>query len=77
MMKKEMAAIITIITGVCIVCGKFQKDKKFKRQDKHDNAAINFVVCNICKKEKKREASRCLLFEIPALSSLYQGHATF
>jgi hypothetical protein len=40
------ARIMAVITGICEVCGKFQKDKKFKRSDKRDNAAWNFIICD-------------------------------
>jgi hypothetical protein len=43
-------ALIKIGTGICKNCGRFQYDKKFKKSDVRDNAALNFVVCDRCKK---------------------------
>jgi hypothetical protein len=51
-----MAAGVVILalnkvgTGICKVCGRLQFDKKFKKSDVRDNAALNFVVCDRCKR---------------------------
>jgi hypothetical protein len=46
------ARIMAIITGICEVCGKFQKDKKFEISDKRDNAAWNFIICDTCNRKR-------------------------
>jgi hypothetical protein len=60
---------MAIITGICEVCGKFQKDKKFEISDKRDNAAWNFVICDTCNK-KANKASMIILFVASFVSIL-------
>jgi hypothetical protein len=47
-------SLVLIITGICAVCGKFQKHEKFKRSDKRDNAAWNLVLCDTCRKRGEK-----------------------
>jgi hypothetical protein len=47
-------SLVLIITGICALCGKFQKHEKFKRSDKRDNAAWNFVLCDACRKRREK-----------------------
>jgi len=62
------ARIMAIITGICEVCGKFQKDKKFEISDKRNNAAWNFIICDTC--NRKRIRPLIILFVASSVSIL-------